>query len=292
MKTVLPASKTAWLTLAAALSAHVLLISLAATHPELTGILRAWLLDALAPIERVVDRTLSSVGNVWDGYLDLRRVREDNEELRAQNNRLQLRLMQHSEDLLEVVRLRRALGYADTAALTFVPSRIIGKDATTGRHTLTIDKGSSSGLELSTAVVTPDGVVGRVIEVPSKFAAIVQMLTDTQSAVGVLVGEGRQQGIVKGVGGRLLELDYIEDYTDLKVNDPVVTSGLDMMYRKGLPVGTIIWIGSREEGGLLPKVLIQPAVDFGRLEEVLCVMQPPAASPADIAAEPSLEPAP
>ena len=136
-------------------------------------------------------------------------------------------------------------------------------------------------MKTDSAVITPAGVVGRVIQT-SNFFSIVQLIVDSQSAVGVLVESTRRQGIVRGTGGRDLDLDYIDDDNDLKQGDMFLTSGLDRIYPKGLPLGVITSIGPRR--GLLKTVTIRPSADLGRLEEVICVIQqiqnPDVADPA------------
>src|SRR5947207_357936 len=171
--------------------------------------------------------------------------------------------------------------YSRTAAAprtSFVPvsdvgktivARVIGRDPARNQ-TVTIDKGAAHGVKTDSAVITPAGVVGRVIQT-SNFFSIVQLIVDSQSAVGVLVESTRRQGIVRGTGGRDLDLDYIDDDNDLKQGDMFLTSGLDRIYPKGLPLGVITSIGPRR--GLLKTVQIRPTADLGRLEEVICVIQ-------------------
>jgi rod shape-determining protein MreC len=105
----------------------------------------------------------------------------------------------------------------------------------------------------------------------ANFYSVVQLIIDSQSAVGIMVASSRQQGIIKGTGGRQLELDYIDDDSDLKEGDQLITSGMDRVYPKGLPVGVIQSIGERR--GLFKTVGIRPAVNLGRLEEVICVTE-------------------
>src|SRR5205085_2676684 len=117
---------------------------------------------------------------------------------------------------------------------------------------------------------------------------IVQLIVDSQSAVGVLLQSTRRQGIVRGTGGRELDLDYIDDDNDLKEGDTFVSSGLDRVYPKGLPVGVITAVGPRR--GLLKTVQIKPSADLGRLEEVICIIEHPenidVAEPAQGASSP------
>ena len=99
----------------------------------------------------------------------------------------------------------------------------------------------------------------------------VQLIVDSQSAVGVMLESTRRQGILRGAGSRDLELDYIDDDNDLKEGDKFLTSGQDRIYPKGLPVGVITSVGPRR--GLLKTVQIRPIADLGRLEEVLCIVE-------------------
>ncbi len=152
---------------------------------------------------------------------------------------------------------------------------------------MTIDKGRTHGVKLDSAIITADGVVGRVIQI-SNFFSIVQLITDSQSAVGVMLESTRRQGIVKGTGNRDLDLDYIDDDNDIKVGDKFLTSGQDRIYPKGLPVGVITWISSTRRGGLIKSVLIGPTADLGRLENVLCIIErPPNVDVADAAQGPA-----
>jgi len=102
---------------------------------------------------------------------------------------------------------------------------------------------------------------------------VVQLILDSQSGVGILVMPNRRVGVIKGNGGNELDLDYIDDDSDLKVGDEMITSGEDRIYPKGLPVGVISSVGPQR--GLMKTVRIRPKVDFGRLEELLCIIEKP-----------------
>ena len=172
------------------------------------------------------------------------------------------------EGVVEAQRVRELAGLQDPGIGKTIVANVIGRDA--GRsQTVTIDKGRAHGVKTDSAVITASGIVGRVI-LSSNFFSIVQLITDSQSAVGVMVESTRRQGIVKGTGGRDLDLDYIDDDNDLKEGDKFLTSGLDRIYPKGLPLGVITSVGSRR--GLIRAVGIRPSADLGRLEEVLCVI--------------------
>lgn len=261
--------KPTWIALAIALVIQTGLISVQARRRINTGFVRVWVLDSLAPMEKLVDRSTHGVVYVWDSYIALIGVYNENQRLKHQIGDLQMQLQQHREDILELQRLRGVLSFPSENVGRTVIARVIGRDAARNQ-TVTIDKGAVHGLKPDSAVITPAGVVGRVIQT-SNFFSIVQLIIDSQTAVGVLLESTRRQGVVRGTGGRDLDLDYIDDDNDMKPGDVFLTSGLDRIYPKGLPLGVITSIGPRR--GLLKTVQIRPSADLGRLEEVICVIQ-------------------
>jgi rod shape-determining protein MreC len=273
MTRIIVASKRPiWIALILSMLIHTGLISVQAGHRIDTSFLRAWILDSLAPMEKLVDRSLSGVAYIWGNYFALIGLHQENESLRTQIQTLQMRLDREREEVLEAKRLRELLSIQNPELGKSVVARVIGSDPAHGNQTVTIDKGLSHGVKPDSAVITPNGIVGRVIH-SSNFFSIVQLILDAQSGIGVLLESTRRQGIIRGTGGRDLELDYIDDDSDLKEGDAFITSGLDRIYPKGLRVGVIASVGPRR--GLFKSVQIRPAADFGRLEEVLCFIDPP-----------------
>jgi len=272
MNRIVAASKRpAWIALGIALVIQTGLISIQARHRIDTGFVRVWVLDSLAPVEKLVDRSTYAVRSVWDGYIALIGVHGENQRLKREVDELQMQLHQHQEDIVELQRLRGMLSLPISDVGKTVVARVIGSDPARSQ-TVTIDKGAAHGVKPDSAVITPAGIVGRVIHT-SNFFSIVQLIIDSQSAVGVVLESTRRQGIVKGTGGRDLDLDYIDDDNDLKQGDIFLTSGLDRIYPKGVPVGVIASIGPRR--GLLKTVQIKPSADLGRLEEVICFVEHP-----------------
>jgi len=272
-RAVVESKKPVWIVLTIALVIHTGLISLQGRRRIDTGFIRMWILDSLAPIEKVVDRSSYGVLYVWNRYIALIGLHDENQRLKRENDQLRMQMATEHEALLEAERLRALAGLQDTGIGKTVVARVIGRDA--GRsQTVTIDKGRRQGVKPDSAVITANGIVGRVIQ-SSYFFSIVQLITDSQSAVGVMLDTTRRQGIVKGTGGPDLELDYIDDDSELKEADKLLTSGMDKIYPKGLPLGVITSVGARPAGGLIKTVLIRPAADLGRLEDVLCVIERP-----------------
>src|SRR5438552_2904533 len=270
MSRIVAASKRpTWIALTIALVIQTGLISIQARRRIDTSFVRVWIMDSLAPMEKLVDRSSHGVLYVWDGYIALIGVHNQNQQLKHQVDELQMKLQQNREDLAELQRLRGLLSLPALDIGKTIVARVVGRDPARSQ-TVTIDKGTAHGVKPDSAVITPSGVVGRVIH-SSNFFSIVQLIVDPQSAVGVMLESSRRQGIVRGTGARDLDLDYIDDDNDLKQGDTFLTSGLDRVYPKGLPVGTIVSIGPRR--GLLKTVDIRPSADLGRLEEVICIVE-------------------
>jgi rod shape-determining protein MreC len=268
---VATSKRPTWIALGIALAFQTGLISIQARRHIDTSFVRVWILDSLAPVEKLVDRSTYGIHYVWDGYFGLIGVHAENQRLKHQVDELQMQLEQNRENIAELQRLRGLLSLPTSNIGKSIVARVIGRDPARSQ-TVTIDKGATHGVKADSAVITPAGVVGRVIHT-SNFFSIVQLIVDSQSAVGVLLESSRRQGVVRGTGGRDLDLDYIDDDNDLKPGDTFLTSGLDRIYPKGLPVGMILSIGPPR--GLLKTVQIRPSADLGRLEEVICITEHP-----------------
>src|SRR5262249_20684183 len=162
----------------------------------------------------LVDRSSFSVRYVWDRYIALIGLHDENQRLKHELDELRMQIADERETVLEAKRVRALAGLQDSGIGKSIVARVIGRDASRSQ-TVTIDKGRIHGVRVDTAVITADGVVGRVIQ-SSNFFSIVQLIADSQSAVGVMVEATRRQGIVKGNGSRNLDLDYIDDDNELK----------------------------------------------------------------------------
>jgi rod shape-determining protein MreC len=268
MRTVIDSKKPAWITLAVALVFNTLLLSAQTSKHFDTSFVRVWLLASLGPFEKFVDAGVHGVENMWNGYIDLIHVRRDNEKLLAENGQLRMEVSKNSEDALELARLRQLLDLGAKPIGKTVVARVIGKDPSQGGQNMTIDKGTKSGIGRDTTIITSDGVVGRVIS-SSDYFSVVQLIIDSQSAVGFIVRSSRRLGILKGNGSAELEMEFIDDDNDIKQGDELITSGQDQIYPKGIPLGVVLSVGPRQ--GNFKVVRIRPSANFGRLEEVLCM---------------------
>jgi rod shape-determining protein MreC len=237
-------------------------------------------------LQRWTMNGFDSVRGVWTGYVALRDVNAENENLRRELQTLQVRLQEERAQGQRSDSLRQLLDLRQRAELDTTAAEIIAAGASPEFRTMTIDKGSSDGLQPDMAVIAPAGVVGRVI-LPSARAAKVQMLIDRNAAAGALIERTRAQGVIIGQGDTL-RMEYVPGTADVQEGDLVVTSGIDGIYPKGFAIGTV---ESVDRGpGTYHVIGVRPAVDFSRLEEVLVVLTPSPAKAADEGSAPPARP--
>jgi rod shape-determining protein MreC len=236
------------------------------------GPLEAAAAVAIAPFQAGTAAVLSALGSVGGAVFGGGALRRENERLRAEVERLRAEVQANRERVAAAGRLERLLGYRESAAFTTIVAGVIGHDASGLYQTVLINRGASDGIEHQQAVLTPDGVVGRVIKV-FPHSALVLLLTDRSSGIDAIVQRTRDQGVVQGRGGALGELKYLDRSADIEVGDYVVTSGMGGRFPKGVRIGQVS--GLNEGGELFQSVELQPSAALGRLEEVLVVTGAP-----------------
>jgi rod shape-determining protein MreC len=267
----------------AVLLGHILLISAQLTSRSGVPMFEALTFGLFAEVQRGVSGGVSSVRNLWSGYVGLRDLKKENEELVRQLREAGIALQEQRALADRTRSLERLLDLRDRSNIKTAAAEIIAAGSSPDFRTLTIDKGSRDGVAVDMAVIAPAGVVGRVV-VPSARAAKVQLLIDRNAAAGALIERSRAQGVVTGAGDDRLRLDYVSEIADVVVGDLVVTSGIDGIYPKGYVIGQIESL--EKAGTAYKKIVVKPAVDFTSLEEVLIVLTP---TPAKEAAEGSAE---
>jgi len=243
-------------------------------HPgDLAARPQSVFLEIISPVDAAFTRLGEGASSVVGDYLDLLHVREENARLREELARVRsdrallAELQVENRHLGELLELRDALG------TTAVAANVIGSDATGLSRTLILASGSSNGIRPGMAVLSNQGVVGKIIAV-SPHASRVLLIDDHNSALDGFDQRSRARGIVAGLVDDGLILKYADRSQDIRNGDTVVTSGLDGIFPRGLLVGTIKSV-HREGPGLFLGVRIAPAVDFRGLEQVLVITQPP-----------------
>lgn len=258
---------------------HVGLISAQVNTASGMPLLRVITFGAYAEVQRLVTSTVSGTQGLWSDYVALRRVQEENTALRREVQALQIRLQEERALAQRAEDLRQLLELHDRAELSTTAAEIIGTGASPEFRTVTVDKGTGEGVAADMAVISPAGVVGRVI-LASPRASKVQLLIDRNAAAGATIERSRAQGIVVASGADLLRMDYVPGTADVKPGDLVVTSGIDGIFPKGFVIGTVDTVDRGP--GTYHEIAVRPAVDFSRLEEVLIVLTPPPVTRAEV----------
>ena len=233
-------------------------------------LIRLWALALVTPFERASTATGHGVGGLWRNYLDLRHVRQQNLDLQHQIGLLRMERAALAEDALQGQRLQKLLDFRRNYVSTTVVAQVIGASATDQGRTLILDKGWQDGLKPDMAVITPDGVVGKVRDV-GRHTSQLLLLSDATSGAGVLLETTRIRAIVRGTStGRLMISNLTAD-PRIHAGEPVLTSGGDQIYPRGLPVGTIASIAPDPEHQPYSAIMLRPAADLNRLDEVLVI---------------------
>jgi rod shape-determining protein MreC len=236
------------------------------THGRL---IRVWVVEVVSPFERAGNWTITKVRGVWNGYFALIHVQRDNQDLHVEVDRLRLRNAELESQSAESARLAALLGFRDAHPDTpMLAARVIAASADSSSHAIFINRGEHDGIRRNMAVITPDGIVGKVFEV-YRGTAQVLLLTDKESGVGALLAGTRTQGPVGGVGDPLMVMKYISNDENVTVGEEILTSGQDQIYPKDLPVGTVAEVKS---GTPFKVIRVKPAAHLDRLEEVLVLL--------------------
>ncbi len=256
---------------------HIILISAQVNTRRGIPVLEEVTFGLFAEVQRSVYQAVEGVHNVWRDYIALQDVRNENQRLTEELAQLRIRLQEERAVADQARTLQGLLDLRTRTPLRTTGAMVIAGGASPDFRTITIDKGMSAGLRADMAVISPTGVIGRVI-MPSALASKVQLLIDRNAAAGVLIERSRAQGIVVGTGTDRLRMDYVPSVADVQVGDMVTTSGIDGIYPKGFVVGQIESI--RRGVGDYGSIVVRPAVNFSTIETVLVVLTP-AAGPAE-----------
>jgi rod shape-determining protein MreC len=220
------------------------------------------------PVQAGVARVNRAAVSVWTTYLDWQGVRAENARLRAENQRLRVEALRVGETDDENRRLRRLLVLRERLPLETLSSEVIGREVGGWVRSLTVNRGRGDRIARMTAVIAPEGLVGRIVEV-RPGASIVQVLTDPASTVGAHVVRTRTPGIVEGDSRGFMRFKYMaRDGTGIQPGDTLVTSGQGGLFPRGIPIGRVQVVEDRG-AALFNYATLTPVVDFARVDEVL-----------------------
>jgi rod shape-determining protein MreC len=220
------------------------------------------------PVSNGVLNASSGIETVWARYLNLVYAQRDNEVLKRSNDEYGAQLVSMAEYKRENARLATLLGLPEFSKFQSVAARIIGQDSSSEGFSYFINVGERDGLKARMPVVSDHGVVGTISNVFYRSALVVTLLDPSHDLDGLVV-RSRARLIVEGKGAPLLgRLKYLDRSEDIRVGDEIITSGIDEVFPKGLLIGHVVKV-SRPQVGVSQEAELRPAVDFGKLEEVL-----------------------
>jgi rod shape-determining protein MreC len=257
--------------LAAILFAQIIALAVQMRRPAPEGdtrLIRVWAIGAVTPFEKAVVHSQKWAHDKWTGYVYLRNVRQENEQLHAEIERMKLEQARLDEDAKMARRIQTLLAFKEQYVESTVAAQVIGTSGSEQSRVLYIDKGSDDGLKPDMAVITPTGIVGKIVQV-SRTSAQVLPINDQLSGVGAALKDSRLQGILKGAANGTTTLQYIMSDEPVKPGEPVITSGGDRIFPKGLEVGTVASVEPGKD--LFLNIRVIPSARLDRLEEVLVI---------------------
>ncbi len=211
---------------------------------------------------------------VFDHYLMLANTQKKNEALEKELAYLRTKLAALSEVDIENSRLRKGLDFRGEVTQKLVAAHVVAHDISSDYFGVRIDRGAEHGVTPGMGVISPSGLVGRVLRVTSGYSDVLTVL-DPTSNVDVVVQRSRVRGVLSGKAGELsCTLKYIDRLDDVIAEDRVVASGFGNIFPKGLLVGYITAV-EPDRNGVIKNVTVKSAVDIYRLEEVFIVVPPP-----------------
>lgn len=241
-----------------------------APDSEQVTLLRHWVVAVVTPFERFFHGIGHNVRYGWSDYVDLRNTRQQNQDLKNEIARLRLEQAQLAEDAMQGHRLQELLKFQQHYVASTVAAQVIGTSGTDQSRVLYIDKGSKDGLKVDQAVITPDGIVGKLRDVSSNTAQVL-VINDQSSGAGVLLATTRIRAILHGSQGGRIVISNLTPDERIKPGEQVLTSGGDQVYPRGLAVGTIESIAPDLEHQPYTTIVVKPATNLFQLEEVLVI---------------------
>ena len=257
--------------LAAILFAQIIALAVQVHRPTQGGdtrLLRLWAISAVTPVETAVVHTQKWVNDTWNNYAYLRGVRRENRELRAEIDRMKVEDARYAEDARMARRIQALLAFKEQYVDTTVAAQVIGTSGSEQSRILYLDKGLKDGIKQDMAVITPAGIVGKIVQVFPDSSQVLP-INDQFSGVGAALKSSRLQGILRGASNGVTTLQYVMSDEKVEPGEEVITSGGDRIFPKGLPVGKVVSVEPGKD--LFLNIRVVPSARLDQVEEVLIV---------------------
>jgi rod shape-determining protein MreC len=250
----------------------LIIISKQVRDPSGMTYFRRNVLSVVSPFQSGFTIVVGGISGLWEDYLNLHGVRDENIWLREEVNQLRTEIQELREELFRSGRLEEFAAYRRETGFEGTVARVIGESPDPWARTIVVNRGKADGIEKGLSVVTPDGLVGRVVEV-ARHSSVVRLIVDRSSRVPVVVSRSRARAIMEGENSGTCQLKYLARTKDVLEGDIVITSGLAGVYPRGIEVGSVTQV-IRKSHGLYQYAKILPHAPIGRLEDVLILESP------------------
>jgi len=251
------------------IAAQLLLLAYQVKSNQDVRLVRVWAVTAVTPLARILEVVRRNTIGLAEDYFDLIHVRDDNTRVKKELDRLKMENQFLKTELSTADRAQALSAFQSRTPSRTIAARIIGNGTGMNSKDVLIDRGSASGVMRGMAVVTPDGIVGRVLA-SYPTASQVLLITDPTFAAGVISEKNRVHGTLKGIGQSKCIIDYVQNEEKVDVGEVFYTSGDDRVFPKGLPVGVATVV---RQGKTFKEIYVVPAGTQNGLEEVLVVVE-------------------
>ncbi len=250
--------------------AQLLLLAYQVKRQQALTPVRVWAISSFMPMARMLGFTRYYTVDLVERYADLRNAQSDNSRLQADVDRLKLENQFLKNELATADRGRALALFQASSPQRLLVARVVGSSTAPGARVLFLDRGRNNGVQRGMAVITPDGIAGRITSA-QPVGSQLMLLTDINFAAGVISERGRVVGIAKGQGHASVLVDYVQNEDKVDQEEVFYTSGEDWIFPKGLPVGKVKV--SRRGRGLFKEIFIEPTGLQRGLENVLILLQ-------------------
>jgi rod shape-determining protein MreC len=275
--------------LAGVVLAQVLLLAYQIRRSHDVRLIRYWSIEASTPAARGGTWFFSHLGGLWSGYVDLRNARTENQQLRADVVQLELRNRELETQASEAHRLEVLLNFREVhPEAQMLAAQVIEASADPASETLVINRGDQDRVKRNMGVITPDGVVGKIVEVFHSTSQVM-LMTDKNMGVGAMFADTRTHGVIKGTGDPQPIMDYVVNDEKVSAGQTIITSGEDRIFPKGLLVGVV---ASAKAGNPFQKIVVRPAARLDRLEDVIVLLTQDELAPGKLGTPFAVSPVP
>jgi rod shape-determining protein MreC len=255
--------------LAIVIALQLLLLAYQVKSGQDMRLIRVWAVSAITPAARIIEAIRSGTTGFFSDYFLLLDVRDENRKLKSEIGRIKLENQFLKTELSTADRARALTAFQTRSPSKTVAARIIGNGTGANSKVVFIDRGSVSGVEKGMAVITPDGIVGKIIQA-FPMASQVLLVTDSSFAAGVISVKNHVRGTLEGQGGPNCKVDYVQNEEKVDNDEWFYTSGDDRVFPKGLPVGQAVVV---RQGKTNKEIFVTPSGLQNGFEEVLVVIE-------------------